>query len=383
MHTSDIAMRRDPLQPFAWYRAMRAQAPVLFDPTQQMWHVFRFADVQHVLSDHAEFSSRFAQAGGDDDGALANSLVATDPPRHRQLRTLVTQAFTPRAVEDLAPRIAAITNELLDRVESSGRIDLVHDLAYPLPVIVIAELLGIPAEQRDQFKTWSDAVTSTSGEGIAAQHAMAAYFAGLIEERRRQPRNDLITALVAAQVDGQHLSMPELLGFCVLLLIAGNETTTNLLGNAILCLEEAPSALEELRRQPELLPDAIEEVLRFRSPVQSMFRVVARPTTLADQRLETGQSVLAWIGSANRDEAAFPDADRFDIHRSPNKHIAFGHGIHFCLGAPLARLEARIALEAILRRLPNLRRVREFPLEAQDSLVVYGVKSLPMTFDVL
>jgi cytochrome P450 len=210
---------------------------------------------------------------------------------------------------------------------------------------------------------------------------MAGYFAKLVEERRRQPRNDLVSALVSAQIDGEHLSLPELLGFCVLLLVAGNETTTNLIGNAILCLDEAPQALEELRQQPELLPDAIEEVLRFRSPVQSMFRVVARQTTLAGQQLEPGQSMLAWIGSANRDEDAFEHADAFDIHRSPNRHLAFGHGIHFCLGAPLARLEARIALSAILRRLPNLRRLRDAHLEAQDSLIVYGVKSLPVAFD--
>jgi cytochrome P450 len=210
---------------------------------------------------------------------------------------------------------------------------------------------------------------------------MAQYFARLVEERRRQPRNDLVSALVAAQIDGEHLSVPELLGFCVLLLVAGNETTTNLIGNAILCLDEAPQALDEVRQHPDRLPDAIEEVLRFRSPVQSMFRVVARPATLGGQSMQPGQPVLAWIGSANRDEQFFNDADRFDVHRSPNRHLAFGQGIHYCLGAPLARLESRIALAAILRRLPNLRRQRDGQLEAQDSVIVYGVKSLPVEFD--
>lgn len=378
---AEALAHRDPLNPFAWYRQMRAQARVFFDPVHQMWHVFRYADVQRVLSDYTDFSSQFGSAPAADEGILGNSLIATDPPRHRQLRTLVTQAFTPRAVEDLAPRIAEITNALLDHVAGSGQIDLVRDLAYPLPVIVIAELLGVPSDDRDQFKAWSDAITSTNGQGLGAQREMAAYFARLIEKRREQPRQDLVSALVAAQVEGKHLSMPELLGFCVLLLVAGNETTTNLIGNTLLCLDELPSAYAELVEGPELLPDAIEEVLRYRSPVQSMFRVVARPTQIDGRTLATGQSVLSWIGSANRDEQAFGEPDRFDIHRVPNKHIAFGHGIHFCLGAPLARLEARIALSILLRRLPNLRRQREHTLEPQDSLVVYGVKSLPMAFD--
>jgi cytochrome P450 len=377
--TTSAPARRDPLNPFPWYRLMRAQAPVFFEPDRQLWHVFRYTDVQRTLSEHADFSSRFA--GGADASALSTSLIATDPPRHRQLRALVTQAFTPRAVDDLAPRIAAITEQLLDGVAGSGRMDLVRDLAYPLPVIVIAELLGVPPEERDQFKAWSDAITSTTGEGPRAQQAMAAYFARLIDERRQQPRQDLVSALMAAQIGGEHLSLPELLGFCVLLLVAGNETTTNLISNAVLCLNEAPDALDELQRNPALLPGVIEEVLRFRSPVQSMFRVVARPTTLGAESLEPGQSVLAWIGSANRDEAAFADADRFDPHRDPNRHLAFGHGIHFCLGAPLARLEARVALGAILRRLPNLRRDPDARLEPQDSFIVYGVKSLPVTFD--
>jgi cytochrome P450 len=379
--------RRDPLNPFPWYRQMRAQAPVFFEPDRQLWHAFRYADVQRVLSEHADFSSQFIGGGGDDT-ALSSSLVATDPPRHRQLRALVSQAFTPRAVDDLAPRIAAITDALLDQVAPTGRMDLVQDLAYPLPVIVIAELLGVPADDRDQFKAWSDAITSTTGEGPLAQQAMAAYFARLIEERRRHPQRDLVSALIEAQIDAEHLTLAELLGFCVLLLVAGNETTTNLIANAVLCFDESRGAFDdsrgafdELRQDPRLLPAAIEEVLRFRSPVQSMFRVVARPTALGGHSLQPGQSILAWIGSANRDEQAFEDPDRFDMRRNPNKHLAFGHGIHFCLGAPLARLEARIALGAILRRLPNVRRDPDAQLEPQDSFIVYGVKSLPVSFD--
>jgi cytochrome P450 len=367
-------LRRDPLTPFPWYAAMRASAPVLQDPSTSTWQLFRYADVQRALSDYESFSS---QLGGHD--ALSQSLISTDPPRHRQLRALVTQAFTPRAVENLAPRVQAITDELLDQVADRGEFDLVRDLAYPLPVIVISELLGVPAEERDKFKDWSDKITGNlDGLGQRAQQEMAAYFSAAVEERRPAPHNDLVSALLRAQVEGEHLSLPELLGFCVLLLVAGNETTTNLIGNAILCFDETPGVYDQLRGQPGLLPNAIEEVLRYRSPVQSMFRVVAKRTALGDHHLEPGQSVLAWIGSANRDGDVFPEPDRFDIYRTPNKHIAFGHGIHFCLGAPLARLEARIALETLLRRLPNLRCVGDVSLEPQESFIVYGVKSLPV-----
>jgi cytochrome P450 len=371
-------MRRDPLTPFPWYQAMRSASPVVLDPNANTWQVFRYADVQRVLSDHEFFSSRM---GGPDDSPISNSLIALDPPRHRQMRTLVTQAFTPRAVDNLAPRIQAITDELLDRIQSAGRFDAIHDLAVPLPVIVIAELLGIPSSDRAQFKEWSDEITSTNSVGTG-QREMAAYFYRFVEERRREPRDDLVSALLQADVEGQRLSLSELLGFCVLLLVAGNETTTNLIGNALLCFcDDAPGMLDELTAQPQLLPAAIEEVLRFRSPVQCMFRVTTRATELDGHRMQPGQSALAWIGSANRDETVFEDPDAFDVRRSPNRHIAFGHGLHFCLGAPLARLEARIALGAMLARLRNLRRVPDVHLEAQDSFVVYGLKRLPMAFD--
>jgi cytochrome P450 len=371
-------MQRDPMTPFPWYAAMRAQAPVVFNPDTMGWQLFRYADVQRVLSDYEYFTSRMSGPG---DGALANSLIGMDPPRHRQLRALVTQAFTPRAVDNLAPRIRAITDDLLDRVESKGQLDVVADLAIPLPVIVIAELLGIPSEDRQQFKDWSDEITSSFSEG-QGQREMAAYFMRIVERRRSEPGDDLVSALMRADIEGQRLTLPELLGFCVLLLVAGNETTTNLIGNALLCFDEHSRTLDELKANPDLLPNAIEEVLRFSSPVQCMFRTVARETTLGGQRVRAGESVLAWIGSANRDEEVFSDADRFDIRRTPNKHIAFGYGVHFCLGAPLARLEARIALNAVIRRLSNLRLARNAALEPQESFIVYGVKSLPMTFEV-
>jgi len=353
---------------------------VYYNPQYHFWQVFRYEDVQRVLSDYASFSSGF---GGGEQGQdpLSSSLISMDPPRHRQLRNLVTQAFTPRSVAQLSERITTIVNQLLDQVAATGNMDIIDDLAYPLPVIVIAEMLGIPHEDRERFKVWSDSVVGASNpEGGNPQAEMSAYFLNMISQRSREPKDDLITALLNAQIDGQHLNQRELLGFCILLLVAGNETTTNLIGNALLCFDEHPEVMEQLRSEPALIPGAIEEVLRYRSPVQYMYRRAVSDVTIRDQEIRTGQMVLAWIGSANRDEAQFPDPDSFDIRRTPNRHIAFGHGIHFCLGAPLARLEAKITLTLLLERFHEIQRVRDIPLEATGSDLVFGVKHLPITF---
>lgn len=376
-----------PLDPFPHYEVMRATAPVFQDNQSGSWHVFRYDDVQRVLSEHATFSSRMGGDNPSGSGQLfAASLITADPPRHRQLRSLVTQAFTPKAVDALGPRISELTSELLDAIELSGSADLIRDLAYPLPVIVISELMGIPAEDRERFKHWSDVIVSQTrtGPGSEIQHTttseMVEYFLALIDQRRSRPGTDLVSSLLAAEIDGQKLTVPELLGFCSLLLVAGNETTTNLIGNAVLCFTEAPGTVERLRREPALLPPAIEEVLRFRSPVQSMYRIAVADTTLGGVRIPAGAPLVAWIGSANRDERQFQRAAEFDIDRDQLRHLAFGHGIHFCLGAPLARLEARTALQAILSRLPGLALVPGADLERMDSTIVYGLKSLPVSW---
>jgi cytochrome P450 len=377
------------LDPFPLYRELRDESPVLFDAAQGAWHVFRYEDVQHVLSDHTAFSSRMGGRRQQEQGGLfASSLISTDPPRHRQLRSLVTQAFTPRAVEALEPRIAEIVHGLLDRVADAGSMDLIDDFAYPLPVIVIAELMGIPAEDRDRFRVWSDAMVSQASEtGGPAPHAvaqqeMAEYFMAMIERRRRTPGEDLISRLLAAQVDGEHLDAMELLGFCALLLVAGNETTTNLLGNAVLTFAERPGTVERLRSESEALPAAVEEVLRFRSPVQSMYRVAAEDVVVSGTSIPAGSRLVAWIGSANRDERQFPDPDAFSAGRHPNRHLAFGQGIHFCLGAPLARLEARIALSAVLERLPGLALEPGAALQRVASTIVFGLRHLPLRWQV-
>jgi cytochrome P450 len=381
-----LASISEDLNPFPWYRTMRESQPVYFDRQRYTWSVFKFEDVQRVLSDYAAFSSQ--SRGGsqsDPNNPFAASMISADPPRHRKLRALVTQAFTPRAVERMAPRIAAIVDELLDQITPAGQMDVIQHLSYPLPVIVIAEMLGIPVSDRERFKHWSDIIVSSASTGGFAQHGnaiheMSAYFTTMIEQCRRSPGDDLISGLLTANIDGEHLTMPELLGFCSLLLIAGNETTTNLIGNAILCFAEQNDLWERLRAEPALLPPAIEEVLRYRSPVQSMFRIVAADTTLGGQEIPKGSQVLAWIGSANRDPDQFAEAERFVIDRAPNRHIAFGHGIHYCLGAPLARMEANIALHAMLKRFKTLELVADAKLERQPSLIVYGVRALPITF---
>jgi cytochrome P450 len=371
--------------PFDWYRTMRAVQPVFKHPEWDGWQVFRYADVARVLNEYATFSSA---SFDDESDPIGSSILQMDPPRHRQLRSLVSQAFTPRMVAQLEPRITAIAHELLDKVVATGQMDVVDNLAYPLPVTVIAELLGIPTELREDFKRWSDAIVA-GGEGQSEEErkalfqeiqGMYGYFTEVLEERRQHPQNDLASALLAAEVDGQRLSNVELLGFCGLLLVAGNETTTNLLGNMMLCFDENPGVVERLRKNRALVAGAIEETLRYYSPVKAMPRVTITQTMIGNKRIDPGQVVVAWIGSANRDEAEFPDADRFDIEREPNRHIAFGRGIHFCLGAPLARLEAKVALNAMLDRLPGSWNVADQPLEMVNSFVVFGAKKLPMTW---
>jgi cytochrome P450 len=280
-------------------------------------------------------------------------------------------------------------------VIETGRMDLIDDLAYPLPVVVISEMLGIPAEDRHQFRQWSDEIVRSANnlfgdrEGMQAGNRgggmvtaeMEPYLRDIIEQRRRAPGDDLISGLVAAEIDGERLTENDLMSFCSLLLVAGNVTTTNLIGNAMLSLLQHPQALARLQDDLSLLPAAIEEVLRYRSPVQFMFRIATRAVELGGQTIQPGQIVIAFIGSANRDEARFPAAHRFDLDREPNPHIAFGHGIHYCLGAPLARLEGRLALTILLTRLRDIRLATRRPLPPGEALILHGVRHLPLVFN--
>ncbi len=386
---SPVKLDRE-VNPFPFYEQMRNDRPVFYDRNSGLWNIFRYDDVQRVLSDYNTFSSQFSGSPQDGDSVFAASMISTDPPRHRQLRGLVTQAFTPRAVEALAPRIQQIVDEQLDRVAAAGEMDAIRDLGYPLPVTVIAELLGIPAEDRQRFKHWSDMVVTMSNVSDGnvgseemdgrAVFEMSGYFLDMIQQRRQSPGTHLISGLVKVEVDGQKLEVMELLGFCSLLLVAGNETTTNLIGNAILTFTEHPQARSNLRERPDLLPGAIEEVLRFRSPVQSMYRLAKEDVVLADQVIPTGSRLVAWIGSANHDDHQFLAPETFDIERSPNRHLAFGQGIHYCLGAPLARLEAKIALDGLLKRFCEVALTPDVVIERMPSTLVYGLRSVPIIF---
>ena len=366
---------------YSWFEEMRLHHPVFQDERTRLWQVFRHEDVLAVLTDNTRFSSQAYELTG---GFLKNSLIAKDPPDHRKLRNLVNQAFTPRAVARLSDRITQITQELLDAVRLQGKMDVVSDIAFPLPAKVIAELLGVPPEDWNIFQRWarvdsSDPASSRQESGRSMQEEMYNYFTALLEERRRTPREDLISSLSVAEVDGERLSEPELLSFCTLLLAAGQETTKNLIANAIVCLTDHPESMERLVREPTLIPTAIEEVLRYLPPVWFLFRQTKADVELAGQHLPANQIVLAWTASANRDPARFSDPDRFDIEREPNRHLAFGHGIHFCVGAPLARLEARIALPMMLQQLKDIRRVEGVPIMVHAG-IVFVIRSLPITF---
>jgi cytochrome P450 len=369
--------------PVDWYRHMRATQPVAFDPKFKSWNIFRYDDALRILNDHATFSS---QSRG---GPALPSIVGMDPPRHRQLRSLVNQAFTPRVVEQLAPRVGEIASELCDLALAQGSMDLVHDFAYPIPIRIIAELLGIPVEEQATFRRWSETLVtgprtdalrgrSYAEERSASLRDLNDYFLGKLGERRKNPRQDLMSLLIAAEVDGERLGDDDLLEFCRLLLIAGYETTACLIGSTALSLCEHPEVADELRRDPSLVPGAVEEAIRCYPSVAGTMRVTTKDAEIAGQLIEKGQSLIVWIGSANYDDAHFVEPERFDIRRSPNRHLGFGVGIHFCVGAPLARLEARIAIGKLLERLPKLERDSSVAIEPVDSPFLFGVKHLPV-----
>lgn len=388
--------------PYPLYWMLRRVKPIVNIGRYDLWFATRYDDVKRVLSDYEYFSSDFRRAFRPEDELDPHekvSLIASDPPIHNKLRGLVTRAFTPRAVANLEGRIVELTHEILHPLLQDERMDLIGDLAYPLPVMVIAEMLGVPAKDRAQFKVWSDALVKSADQIFAEREeiseaereqmrnlpptlvgGMGPYFKEIIAQRRADPKDDLISALVAAELDGEKLSEWDLLDFCSLLLVAGNVTTTNLIGNAVLTFLEHPEALAAVREDRSLLPGAIEEVLRYRSPVQFMFRISTAETELGGRVVPANQRVIALIGSANRDESKFPDANRFDIHRSPNPHIAFGHGVHYCLGAPLARLEAKVVLDIMLDKLQDWQRIGRGSLPPGDSVILNGVKSLPFSF---
>ncbi len=379
--------------PYPYYAALRQGGPRVIPLGTMMSAalVARYSDAVAVLRDHGHFSSVGPPPPPDQyQGPLAGSktVLGSDPPDHSRLRRLASRDFTPRRVRELEPRIREIARELLARVEAKGEFDVMSDLANVLPVRVIAEMLGIPAEHGARFKDWSDRIIAAGNtlpgappppQAIDAIESLAAYMKEQIERRRRTPGPDLVSALVSAHDDADSLTEGELLSFVVLLLIAGNETTTNLIGNGMNALARHPEALERLRREPALLPTAIEEMLRFDPPVQSTARFPKADIEVGGTKIPGGSIVLVVVAAANRDPEKFPDAERFDIAREPNEHLSFGEGIHFCLGAPLARLEARVVFEETLARFPKLRLANpaEKPVH-KGSYFLRGLDSLKM-----
>lgn len=377
-----------------WLHEQHPPQRVQFDEQAGVWNVYGHAEAVHILSDPATFSSQTRRLVPEGDQFAEGNLVQMDPPQHRKLRKLVSHGFTPKVVADLEPRISELTNELLDAVAGQQRWELVSDLAYPLPVIVIAELLGVPSSDRHLFKKWVDgmfassqdfSLTNPSEEQVREQEAameqvrhLADYLAEHVNDRRRHPREDLITKLVESEVDGERLSDGEVVNFALVLLVAGHITTTMLLGNTVLCLDAHPEHLAAVRADRSMVPTTIEESLRFLSPFSALGRVTNVETAIGDTTVPADQLLMVWIAAANRDEREFASPDVFNPYRDPNPHLAFGRGIHFCVGAPLARLEGRIALNILLDRFPDLGTDPENPPMFLPAPTMTGVRSLPI-----
>ena len=388
--------------PYPVFRQLREEEP--FHRSQVLGGVVltRYTDVRACLNDPRLSSDRitpFVKHRPDrphaaEIQALGRMLglwaVFTDPPKHTHLRGLMTTAFTTRAVERLRPRVEALVGELIDQVGTLGQMDLIRDFAWPLPITVIAEMLGVPREDRAALKVWSDELATFVGSALATSDKyeraarssgqMSDYFRDLIGQRRASPRDDLVSALVAADEPHDTTSEEELVATAILLLFAGHETTTNLIGNGILSLLRHPAELHALRADPSLIVPAVEELLRYEGPTAAMVRIALEDVALpSGGTIGRGDRVFLMINAANRDPRHFDDPERVNIRRDPNRHIAFGYGLHFCVGAPLARLEAQIAIPALLRRLPDLALTTD-ALSWLDSLVFRGVRSLPLTF---
>jgi cytochrome P450 len=377
--------------PYPTYRWLQENDPVHWMPFAAgyggMWLVVRYDDVYAVLKDNRISKDWGRTVPEEQLTPLDRSMLFRDPPDHTRLRSLVNLAFTPKTVSALRPHIEEIADGLIVQMREQEEVDFVDSFALPLPVIVIAELLGIPTADREQFQGWSNKIIAatdgahadneTYAESDRAGLQLGLYLSQLIAERRKQPRNDLISDLLRAHDGEQRLSEQELLGTCILLLIAGHETTVNLLGNGLLALLQHPEQMALLRQDPGLIPSGVEEMLRYDSPVQrGTGRFPLEPIEIAGTRIEPGQQVAAVIGAANRDPSHFPDPGRFDVRREPNRHLAFGFGIHFCLGAPLARAEGQIAFQRLLNAFPRIELAGE-PVRRRNTFL-RGLRRLPV-----
>ena len=371
--------------PFPAYRWLRAEAPVYWHDTPGFWAVTRHEDVIAVSRDPASFCSSQGTMLADLTRPIMprQSILYIDPPDHVKYRKLVQPGFSPSRLKQLEPRVRQLACTLAADIDTGTAVDFVDEFAARLPLLVIAEMLGVPASDRAQFQRWSDLIievtTEQTPENMAASVELLGYFAAVIAERRTQPRDDLISTLVSAEVDGERLEEFDLLMFCMTLLVAGNETTRNLLSHGALALATHPAQRAALAADPGHIPAAVEEMLRWGSPITSFMRTATRDTTLRGQRIGAGERVLMLYAAANRDEAVFgPDAEDFRVSRDASRHLAFGFGEHFCLGAGLARMEARIAFEELLARFATIDLAG--PVERLRSVLMSGIVCLPLAF---
>jgi len=384
--------------PYPLYARLRSEDPVHWDPFLHAWIVTRYADVLTVLHDYSADRTptpdQLTEMGLSDLSPIAavmvNQMLFLDAPAHTRLRGLASTAFTPRRVEVLRGHIQEIADGLLDRVAGTGRMDVIADFASPLPAIVTAEMLGVPIDDHERLKNWSADFAEMLGNFqhnpdrvarvLQSVEEMTAYFRDAIAELRGRPREGLIHSLMAARVDGDRLSDDEVIANCIVTMVGGQETTTNLIGNGLLALLRHPDELARLRADPTLTPSAVEELLRYESPSQHTARMAPSDRELGGKEIRKRQAVIAVMGAANRDPERFPDPDRLDLSRASNRHVAFGWAAHFCFGAPLARLEGQIAFDTLLRRLPGLRR-EDVPLVWRENLGLRGLTALAVSFE--
>ncbi|MGO4530133.1 cytochrome P450 [Paenibacillus sp. 2TAF8] len=374
--------------PYPVYEKLRKDTPlfkVMFPQGEFGWMITRYEDAVQILKDSRFSKDMVKRYGSDGQSIFSSNMLFSDPPDHRRLRGLVQKAFTPKLVADMRSHIQSIADDLLDNLPSQEKMNLIDEFAFPLPIIVISEILGVPLEDRDKFRMWSNTVinaTTAEDRELFQQHEQefTEYLMASFAKVRQEPGDDLISQLVAAEESGEQLTERELLGVVSLLIIAGHETTVNLIGNGILALLEHPEQRDLLIQQPELIHQAIEEMLRYNGPVEfSTSRWASEDMEFRGQQIAKGELVVVALDSANRDEEQFKDPDVFDITREKSAHLAFGKGIHLCLGAPLARLEGEIAISTLLNRFPNMRLQNDVDtLEWRPGMVVRGVKEIPV-----
>ena len=376
------------LDPYEWVNHMRENEPVRYDENRDGWNFFLYEDVVEILSNPTTFSSRRYPP----QLLISQSALFQDPPRHTQLRNLVSKAFTPKMIQDLAPRIQEIVDELLDEASEQGgtQMDIVTAIGNPLPTTVIAEMLGVAAGDRKMFRHWAsswlkgtdstdpEAVKRLLAEQKEAQEQLIAYLKEQLDWRRQHPQTDMLSALIEAEIDGQRLSEAELLAFCSLLLGAGIETTTNMISNSMRCFIEMPELQQQLHERPGLFPPAIKEVFRYRPVTPLLNRVAAEDVEFNGHQIRRGQGIIAWVSSANRDPRKFANPEQFIINRNPNPHLTFGLNIHYCLGAPLGRFEVLTALQGLFKRFRDFEYVPGVELQPVTSHLTNGVVELPV-----